>query len=60
VADPTPVRQPGSTPLAWSPDDKQPLILHRDRFAVLDVATSISRDLKRLGDQYVNPPARWS
>jgi hypothetical protein len=35
-------------------------ILHRDGFAVLDVATRISRDLKRLGDQYVNPPARWS
>jgi hypothetical protein len=52
-----------STPLAWSPDGKQLLIYHsyyRDRFAVLDIATGRSRDLKRVGDQHVIAAARWN
>jgi WD40-like Beta Propeller Repeat len=49
-----------SAPLAWSPDGKQLLIFHRDRFAVLDVTTRATRDLRRVGTQFVNPAGRWS
>jgi Tol biopolymer transport system component len=49
----------GSSPLAWSPDGKQLLCFRHDRFAVVDVATRASRDLKRVGIQYELLGARW-
>jgi dipeptidyl aminopeptidase/acylaminoacyl peptidase len=50
----------GSKPLAWSPDGTQLLAFRHDRFAVVDVATHASRDLKRVGIQYSVLGARWS
>ncbi len=49
----------GSRPLAWSPDGKQLLCFRHDRFALVDVATRASRDLKRVGVQYSLLVARW-
>jgi Tol biopolymer transport system component len=49
----------GSSPLAWSPDGTQLLAFRHDRFAVVEVASRASRDLKRVGLQYSLLGARW-
>jgi dipeptidyl aminopeptidase/acylaminoacyl peptidase len=49
-----------SQPLAWSPDGKQLLCFRHDRFAVVDVATRASRDLKPVGTQDSLLGARWA
>jgi Tol biopolymer transport system component len=53
------VPRTGSSPLAWSPDARQLLCFRHDRFAVVDVATRASRDLKRVGIQYELVGASW-
>ena len=59
--DPAGGRRPlGSVPLAWSPDGTQLLAFRHDRFAVVEVATRASRDLKRVGLQYSLLGARWA
>ncbi len=49
----------GSKPLAWSPDSEQLLAFRHDRFAIVDVASRASRDLKRVGIQYAVLGATW-
>jgi Tol biopolymer transport system component len=49
----------GSSPLAWSPDGTTLLAFRHDRFAVVDVATRTSRDLRRVGLQYSLSGGRW-
>ncbi len=49
----------GSVPLAWSPDGTQLLAFRHDRFAVVEVASRASRDLKRVGLQYSLLGALW-
>jgi TolB protein len=49
----------GSSPLAWSPDGTRMLAFRHDRFAVVDVASRRSTDLRRTGVLYPVGPARW-
>jgi Tol biopolymer transport system component len=56
---PSGVAHTGSTPLAWSPNGTQLLAFRHDRFAVVDVATRASRDLKRVSLQPLLTGARW-
>jgi hypothetical protein len=46
-------------PLAWSPDGTQLLAFRHDRFAVVEVGSRTSGDLKRVGLQYSLVGARW-
>ena len=50
----------GSTPLAWSPDGTRLLTFRHDRFAVVDVETRASTDLRRVGVRYAIASARWA
>jgi dipeptidyl aminopeptidase/acylaminoacyl peptidase len=56
---PTGVAHVGSLPLAWSPAGTELLTFRHDRFAVVDITTRTSRDLKRVGLQYSLTGARW-
>jgi Tol biopolymer transport system component len=49
----------GSFPLVWSPDGTRLLAFRHDRFAVIDVATRMSADLRNVGVQFTIGPARW-
>lgn len=50
----------GSFPLAWSPDARKLLAFRHDRFAIVDVATRASTDLRQVGVRYGIASARWS
>ena len=50
----------GSTPLAWSPDGRSLLTFRHDRFAIVDVGTRASTDLRTVGIRYAIAAARWS
>ena len=56
---PAGVAHVGSVPLAWSPDGTQLLAFRHDRFAVVEVGSRTSGDLKRVGLQYSLVGARW-
>jgi Tol biopolymer transport system component len=57
---PSPQPHVGSSPLAWSPDSSRLLTFRFDRFAVVDVASRTSTDLRRVGVQYAVTSARWA
>ncbi|HSS74354.1 MAG TPA: hypothetical protein VLK53_12395 [Gaiellaceae bacterium] len=57
---PAGVAHVGSFPLAWSPDGTELLAFRHDRFAVVEVPTRASRDLRRVGLQYSLLGARWN
>jgi Tol biopolymer transport system component len=50
----------GSTPLAWSPDGTRLLTFRHDRFAIVDVTSGASLDVRKVGVRYSLPAARWA